>query len=304
VPGTRGPMYYSALWNTPYSSELIVEFAKAAVDNYRMGQRGAVDLLAISFSGNDSLGHRDGPDSRSVREMTIRTDAILGEFFTWLDAKVGMDNVLVVLSSDHGVGPIPEVNQERKMPGGRIGRMVLFTSLEQALIGKYGAGKWVIGTAGSSPYLNYELMAERKLDPAEVRRFAAAEMLKQPGVNRVFTRDQLLLGQAPPDEAAQRVLKSFHPKRSGDLEVLLEPYWIGDGSRATHGTPYSYDTHIPMIFMGPGVAPGLYDGKVEMQNIAPTIANMLGIEAPSGSEGRVLSEMYLKVPGGAVSAPR
>ncbi|MCW5965102.1 MAG: alkaline phosphatase family protein [Bryobacterales bacterium] len=300
VPGTRGPMYYSSLWNTPYSSELIAEFGKAAVEHYKMGQRGAVDLLALSFSGNDSLGHRDGPDARSVREMTLQTDRILGEFFTWLDAKVGMANVLVVLSADHGVGPIPEVNQERNMPGGRLARRAVFEPLEQALAAKYGAGKWVLGSAGSSPYLNYELIDQKKLDAAEVRQFAAAEMMKTEGVTRVFTRDQLLMGQAPPDEAAQRVLKSFHPKRSGDLEVLLEPYWIGDGSRATHGTPYSYDTHIPMVFMGPGVTPGYYDAKVMMQDIAPTLANILEIEAPSGSEGRILYEMY----GQATPTPR
>ncbi len=301
VPGTRGPMYYSSLWNTPYSSELIMEFGKAAVEHYKMGQRDAVDLLAISFSGNDSLGHRDGPDARSVREMTLATDRILGELFDWLDAKVGMENVLVVLSADHGVGPIPEVNQERNMPGGRLARSSLFGPLEQALIGKYGAGKWVVGTAGSSPYLNYELIEQRQLNPAEVRAFAAAEMMKVNGVTRVFTRDQLLLGQVPSDEAAQRVLKSFHPKRSGDLEVLLEPYWIGDGSRATHGTAYSYDTHIPMVFMGPGVTPGYYDAHVVMQDIAPTLSNMLEIEAPSGSEGRILSEMYGAA---ATQAPR
>lgn len=292
VPGTRGPMYYSSLWNTPYSSELIVEFAKAAVEHHQLGQRDAIDLLAVSFSGNDSLGHRDGPDSGSVREMTLQTDRILGEFFAYLDSKIGMDNVLVVLSSDHGVGPIPEVNQERNMPGGRIARQAVFQPLEQALIAKFGAGKWILGTAGSAPYLNHELIAEKSLDPAAVRYFAAEVMRTMPGVMRVFTRDQLLLGQVPSDAAAQRVVMSYHPSRSGDLEVLLEPYWIGDGSRATHGTPYSYDTHIPIVFMGPGVRAGHYDGKITMQDIAPTLANMLEIEAPSGSEGRVLSEMY------------
>ncbi|MCU0229447.1 MAG: alkaline phosphatase family protein [Bryobacterales bacterium] len=292
VPGTRGPMYYSSLWNTPYSNELIVEFGKAAVEQHRMGQRGAIDLLALSFSGNDSLGHRDGPDARSIREMTLATDRILGEFFTWLDAKVGMRNVLVVLSADHGVGPIPEVNQERNMPGGRLNRRSLFDPLEKALAARYGEGKWLVGTAGSAPYLNYTLLEEKQLNPAEVRAYAAAELMKVEGVARVFTRDQLLLGQAPSDEAAQRVLKSFHPKRSGDVEVLLEPYWIGDGSRATHGTPYSYDTHIPMVFMGPGIRAGYYDAKVLMQDIAPTLANLLEVEAPSGSEGRILHEMY------------
>jgi hypothetical protein len=294
VPGTRGPMYYSSLVNTPYSSELIVEFAKSAVEHYRMGQRETTDLLALSFSGNDSLGHRDGPDARSVREMTVETDRILGELFNWLDNRIGMDNVLVVLSADHGVGPIPEVNQERKMPGGRIDRRKLLEPIQQALTAKYGEGQWVLGNSGSGAYLNHELIRERNLDPVEVRRVAALAMEDQPGVARAYTREQLMDGRVPPDGVSQRAARSYHPKRSGDVEIVLENYWIGDGSRATHGTPYSYDTHIPIVFMGPGVKAGYYDDKIYMQDIAPTLANILEVEAPSGSEGRILSEMYAR----------
>lgn len=178
------------------------------------------------------------------------------------------------------------------MPGGRIARNVIFGALQKALDEKYGEGKWVLGTAGSSPYFNYDLMKERQIDPVEFRAFAADVLRGQEQVSRVFTRDQLLLGQVPSDEAAQRVMKSFNTRNSGDLEVLLLPYWIGDGSRATHGTTYSYDTHVPILFMGPGVTPGYYDGRAMQQDIALTIATMLEIEPPSGAEGRVLSEMF------------
>lgn len=303
VPGTAGPMYYSSLRNTPYSSELIVEFAKTAVEHYKMGQRDAIDLLAVSFSANDSLGHRDGPDAVSIREMSIQTDRLLGEFFDWLDTKVGMRNVLVVLSADHGVGPVPEVNAERRMPGQRVNRRTLFDPIAKALEAKYGPGKWIEGTAGSSPYLNYKLIAEKKLDVREMRAWLAGEAMALPGVARVFTRDQLLLGQVPADELAQRVARSFNAKRSGDLEIVFEPFWIGDGSRATHGSPYHYDTHIPVMFMGPGVRPGYYDAKVHMQDIAPTLAAMLEIEAPSGSDGRILGEIFATVGAGAGRGP-
>jgi len=292
VPNTPGPMYYSSLWNTPYSSELIVDFAKAAVENYKMGQRGVTDLLAISFSANDSVGHRDGPDAESVHQMTLHTDRILGELFDYLDSRIGMDNVLVVLSADHGVGPVPEVNKARRMPGGRVVRATIFEALTKALNERYGEGKWILGTAGSSPYFNYDLMKERQINPTEFRAFAAEVLRAQEPVARVFTRDQLLAGQVPSDEAAQRVVKSFNTKNSGDLEVLLLPYWIGDGSRATHGTTYSYDTHVPILFMGPGVTPGYYDGRAMQQDIALTMATMLEVEPPSGAEGRVLSEMF------------
>lgn len=295
VPNTPGPMYYSSLWNTPYSSELIADFAKAAVEHYQLGGRGVTDLLTLSFSANDTVGHRDGPDAESVHQMALHTDRILGELFDYLDGRIGMDNVLVVLSADHGVGPVPEVNHDRRMPGGRIARNVVFDALRQALNAKYGEGKWILGTAGSSPYFDNDLIRERNIDPAAFRAFAADFLRTQGPVARVFTRDQLLLGQMPSDEAAQRVVKSFNTRNSGDLEVLLLPYWIGDGSRATHGSPFSYDTHVPILFMGPGVTPGYYDGRAMQQDIALTLATMLEIEPPSGAEGRVLSEMFAGV---------
>lgn len=300
VPGTPGPAYYGALRNTPYSSELMVEFAKTVVEHYKMGQRGTTDLLTVSFSANDSLGHRDGPDASSIREMSIQTDRVIGDLFAWLDSKIGMRNVLVVFSADHGVGPVPEVNAERKMPGERFDRNAFFEPLRKALEARYGSGKWIAGTAGSSPYLNYKLIAEKKLNPREVREFAADQVMMLPGVARVFTRDQLLRGEVPGDEVGQRVARSFNAQRSGDLEIVMEPYWISGGSRATHGSPYHYDTHIPIVFMGPGVRPGYYDAKVKMQDIAPTLAAMLEIEAPSASEGRILSEMFMTLGSGPV----
>jgi len=297
VPGTAGPMYYSSLWNTPYSSELIVKFAKTAIDQYKIGQRGAIDLLTVSFSANDTVGHRDGPDAESVHQMAVETDRILGDLFAYLDSKVGMDNVLVVLSADHGVGPMPETNIERNMPAGRIPRTLLFDTLQKALSGKYGEGKWILGTAGSSPYFDNALIKSKGINPEEFRAFAADVVRELPAAVRVYTRDQLLKGQVPSDEVGQRVIKSFNTKHSGDLEVIMLPYWIGDGSRATHGSPYSYDTHVPLLFMGPGVVPGYYDGRAMQQDVALTLATMLEIEPPSSAEGRVLSEMFVGVAG-------
>ncbi len=301
VPETAGPAYYAALRYTPYSSELLVEFAKAAVEHYKMGQRGITDMLTVSFSANDSIGHRDGPDAASVREISIQTDRVIGKLFAYLDSTVGMRNVLVVLSADHGVGPVPEVNEARRMPGKRFNRTTdQFAPLERELESKYGPGKWIVGTAGSSPYLNHKLMAEKNLNPAEVRAWLATRAMALPGVARVFTRDQLLRGDVPGDALSQRVARSYNAQRSGDLEIVMVPYWISGGSGATHGSPYHYDTHIPIVFMGPGVRPGYYDASVKMQDIAPTLAAMLEIEAPSGAEGRILSEMFSTTGGGTV----
>jgi len=175
------------------------------------------------------------------------------------------------------------------MPGGRI-TGGFFEPLQKSLELKYGPGLWVLSTAGSSSYLNYSLIASRKLDAMEVRRTAASAMFAAPHVVRVYTWDQLTAGRAIVDRIDQRVAGSFHAKRSGDLEVLLEPYWIRGAATATHGAPYNYDTHVPLIFMGKMIRAGRYYQHVALNDLAPTVAALLDIEIPSGSSGRILAE--------------
>jgi hypothetical protein len=138
-------------------------------------------------------------------------------------------------------------------------------------------------------------MAQKNLDPAEVERVAAAAVSSLPHVSRVYTRQQLLLGQVPGDKLSQRIVRSFNSTRSGDLEILLEPYWIREPTGSTHGTPYSYDSHVPLIFMGPGIKAGRYVRPVALNDVAPSLATILDLETPSGSVGRALSEMMLGV---------
>jgi len=176
------------------------------------------------------------------------------------------------------------------MPGGRFSRESLEASAITALEAAFGPGKWLEGRAGSALYLNRDLIAEKKLDPAEVQRVLASGLEAVPPTWRAYTRRQLLEGRVPPDPWSRRVLVSFHRGRSGDVELLFEPYWMSSSSGTTHGTPFSYDTHIPLILMGPGVRAGRYDGSVVLNDLAPTLATILGVETPSGSSGRALSE--------------
>jgi arylsulfatase A-like enzyme len=196
-----------------------------------------------------------------------------------------------VFTADHGLSPLPETLTETKMPGGRISNAALFGPAQAAIEARFGQGRWILNTAGTSPYLNDKLIQDKGIDEAEVQRVAATALLSVPHVLRVFTRAQLLLGQVPPDRFSQRVLRSFNPKRSGDIEVLLEPYWIRSSTGTTHGTPYSYDTHVPLIFLGPGIKQGRFYREVALNDVAPTIATILDVEIPSGSAGRVLDEI-------------
>jgi predicted AlkP superfamily pyrophosphatase or phosphodiesterase len=292
MPAKPGAPLYAAVFGSPFGNDLLLAFATEALAQEKLGQRGVTDLLTVSFSSNDSVGHKYGPDSPEVRDIAVKVDATIGKLLGEIDQRVGLAHTLVMFTADHGVAPTPEILKEKHMPGGRTDGPTLFNPIQQALEARFGAGKWILATAGSSPYLNYALMAEKKLDPVEVRRVAAdaARTAVDAHVARVYTRDQLLLGEVSHDVVGRRILRGFNAARSGDLEVVLEPYWIRGATGATHGTPYNYDAAIPLILMGPGVKPGRYTDNVALNDAAPTLSTILNIPAPSGSQGRVLSE--------------
>ncbi len=289
-----GPKLYDAVYASPFGNELLADLAEAALSAEKLGTHETTDLLTVSFSSNDAVGHKKGPDSPEVAEMAKRTDAVIARLLAAVDQKVGLDRTLVILTADHGVAPLPEVMAQRRMPGGRLVRKDLVDPVEAALASAYGPGTWIEGRAGSSLYLNRALIKDKKLDPRQVEETAARAAESIPHVYRAFTREQLFRGDVPRNPWNSRLLAGFNPERSGDVEILLEPYWIGHEKDASHGTPYSYDTHIPLVFMGPGVRGGRYDGAVAMNDIAPTLATILEVETPSGSSGRVLSEMLAR----------
>lgn len=291
LPGAPGPALYAAIFDSPFGNELVEAFAEKLIAEEKIGQHPATDLLSVSFSSNDAVGHTFGPYSPEVHDISIRTDRVLEKLFVYLDGRLGMQNVLVVFTSDHGVAPVPEDLARWKMPGGRMSSADLFGPIKQALNTKFGNGDWILGTAGTSPYLNLNLIREKSLNEAEVRRVAAEAAAAVPHVLRVYTRDQLQTGAVRNDLITARVAASFNAKRSGDLEILLEPYWIRSAEGTSHGAPYSYDAHIPLIFMGPWFRAGVYAQNVVLNDVAPTLTTILGVETPSGSVGRALNEI-------------
>lgn len=294
LPAETGAKLYRAVYGSPFGNELLEALAERAVASEKLGQRDVPDLLAISFSSNDSIGHAMGPDSPEVHAVSLSTDQVLGKLFQFLDSKVGMQNVLVIFAADHGVAPVPEVNQARKMPGGRMPPRIVRDTVQGELTKKYGAGDWISSPSEHSLYLNLDLIREKKLDRAEVNQAAAAAARAIPHVFRVYTREQLIAGYAMEDQVGRRVANGFYERRGADVYVLLEPYWMYSARGTTHGTAFSYDAHVPVIFMGPGIKTGRFDQKIEVNDIAPTLATLLGIETPSGSVGRVLAEIFVK----------
>jgi len=290
-PAEAGEKLYRALPASPFGNELIEAFAERAVEGEKLGQRDATDLLTVSFSSNDAVGHGVGPDAPEVHDISVRTDQIIGKLFQFLDGKVGMQNVLVVLTADHGVAPLPEVNQARKMPGGRMPAGIVKDTVEAVLAKKYGPGDWITSPSEHSLYLNLDLIREKNLDRAAVNQTAADAALSIPHVFRVYTREQLMTGAVQNDAVSRRVTNGFCVRRSADVFILLEPYWMFGTHGTTHGTAFNYDAHVPVIFMGPGIKAGWFDENITVNDIAPTLATLLGIETPSGSVGRVLREV-------------
>jgi predicted AlkP superfamily pyrophosphatase or phosphodiesterase len=302
MPAEPGPKLYGAIYGSTFGNELLNSLALAALVNERLGQRGTTDVLAVSYSSNDSVGHTYGPDSPEVRDISVRTDRAVADLLARVDALVGLQRTLVIFTADHGVAPVPEVQAARRMPGGRLAGSELWDPMQAALAAKYGDGRWILATAGTSPYLNHELIASKGVDAAEVRREAARVAAAAPRVMRVYTREQILDGAVPDDLLARRIARSYHPQRSGDLEIVLEPYWLRSSAGTTHGTPYHYDSHIPLILMGPGVVPGRYDQHTALNDLAPTVATLLGIEVPEGASGQPLWRALSAAPRGSVPA--
>jgi len=290
LPKETDSKLYEAVYGSPFGNQMLLDFATGALAEEHLGQRGVIDLLSVSFSSNDSVGHTYGPDSPQVRDIAIRTDRAIGQLLERVDKLVGLQHTIVALTADHGVAPVPESLTERSLPGGRMTNKELFGAIEQALTARFGEGKWLMATAGSSPYLNYSLIADKQLDATEVRRVAAAAAIAVPHVARVYTRDQLLRAEVAKDLVGSRVLRGFNAQRSGDLEIILEPYWMRQATGTTHGSPYNYDAHIPLIVMGHGVKAGTYADRVALNDLAPTLATLIEVDAPAGSAGRVLTE--------------
>jgi arylsulfatase A-like enzyme len=286
-----GPALNSAIEATPFSNDLIQKFALRALAAETLGTGPKVDLLTVSYSGNDYVGHRYGPDSAEVHDAARRVDQLIGDLIQAAEAQVGAGNVLVVLTADHGVAPLPEENQKRRLPGGRLDIDRLRATLDLALHNKFGGWNWVVFAGEAGIYLNADTARTQKADLADAEKLTAEVLRATPHVFRTYTRTQLLNGSIPQDQVGVDVRNGFNQVRSGNVVLILDPYWLFSDNGTTHSSPFDYDTHVPILFFGPHIKPGRYNANVAPNDIAPTLATILDVETPSGSVGRVLTEM-------------
>jgi predicted AlkP superfamily pyrophosphatase or phosphodiesterase len=287
-PGKR---YYAALYNSPFGNELLLDLTLKAIEAEHLGAGPAPDLLCVSFSSSDAVGHCWGPDSQEVLDVTLRMDDLLHRLLDRLDRAVGKGRYGLVLTADHGVCPLPEVSRAQGREAERIPPALLSqqaTTFLQATFGKEGdKARWVEAADYPWIYLNQRLLQQRGLTSTRVEQALAGWLTQQPGVLAAFTRSQLQVGgQQDGSPLAAAVQRSFQPDRCGDLAVVLKPYYLiwNTLTGTTHGTPHDYDTHVPLVIFGPGVLPGQRREPITPQASAAMLAGLLGIEPPAQAE--------------------
>lgn len=286
APGQR---YYAALPGTPFGDALTLDFARAALAGEQLGTDEVPDILVVSLSGHDAVNHRWSAESRLSHDHLLHLDRLLQSFFADLDRRVGRDRYLAVLTSDHGFMPAPEFTQSRGQPAGRIAGRELVAAVNAALEPRFGAPRLVVGLSASGLVLDRAQVAARGLDAAAVADAAREALLAQPGIAAAFTRRELESGSRAGAPLFDAMRKTWHRERSGDVQYAPKPHWMFGSAVATHGSPHEYDTHVPILLWGPRwVRPGARPGRVEVVDIAPTLAGVLRLPVPAASEGRPL----------------
>jgi predicted AlkP superfamily pyrophosphatase or phosphodiesterase len=291
---TPGPKFYEAFDNSPAGIDYTFDFARAAIDGERLGARGVTDLLAISVSPTDLIGHGYGNDAQETVDAIARTDRALGEFFKFLDRRFGRDGWIAAVTADHGASMPPEEAKQLGLDAERVKKAKIKTVITAALDARFGKGDWVVALEDPSIYLNHKLIEERKLDAAAVEETAGEALLTIPGFAGYVTRTNLLRGTMPPTDAMRAVARSYFTARAGDVVAIQAPFsfWGKYGESdfgGSHGSFYRYDTDVPLYLYGEPFRAGYY-GQVEMVDLAATLARILGVSLPAGCEGKPLAE--------------
>jgi predicted AlkP superfamily pyrophosphatase or phosphodiesterase len=284
---------YGLLPVLPYGNTLTEEMAKAAIINEGLGKDDITDLLTISFSTPDYIGHTFGPNSIEQEDDFLRLDKDLGDLFDFLDTKVGKDQYLVFLSADHGVAHVPTFAADHKLPAGSFFDRPMIENLNLYLKQMFGQEKLVDGSYNYQLLLNHALIDSLHLNEAQIKDAVVDYAASQPGIARAFALDKLA-GTTLNKTQKERITNGYFPKRSGDVQLILDPQWVESyGATGTsHGLWNPYDSHIPLLWYGWHIKPGSSTNReTYMTDIAATIAAMLHIQMPNGCVGNVIPEI-------------
>ena len=317
---TEPTSFYNQVGRTPSANAYELSFAEALIAGQSLGKHPTTDLITVSLSANDILGHQVGPDSPEEHAMVEALDTDLDAFFTWLDKNVdgGLGNVWVALTADHGIAPTPAVSAGLGLKGAYIDLKALTASLDGEINQKFSPGENqpYLLPRQELPYLmlnepvfaragineqEAEQAVQAALGPAvaslgkppDTTRIAQAKLPPAPQIYRSYTRQQLAAGELPQTSFGSLLAHSYSPNGGWYVMVMPVAYQMesyGNGTGTTHYSPFSYDRHVPLGFFGAPFAPGIYHGRVEPVDLAATFASLLGINQPSASVGHVLTQ--------------
>ena len=280
---------YGIINSTPFGNTLIAELAKSAMEGEDLGSGDGTDFLGVSFSSTDYVGHKYGPHSVELQDTYLRLDRTIGDLLNYLDKQVGKGNYLVVLTSDHGVVDVPQELINKNLPGGYFDSDEAVDQLEEFLATEFGDEDWIEDYTNQQVYLDHNLVEENGFSLKVVQQKAADFLLQFEGVKSTNTAHNYQYKNYGTGQEAM-YQRGFMYDRSGDVYIQLKSGWLDTNypTGTSHGSPYNYDTHVPLIFYGWNVPQGETSRKTTIPQIAPTISNMLNIPLPSGSEANIL----------------
>ena len=278
---------YAILESTPFGNQIVEEFVKAALKNEKLGEGKATDFLAISFSSTDFIGHAYGTNSFEIEDTYIKLDERIADLLKALDKQVGKGNYLLFLTADHAALETPGFLKEHHLPAGDFNYKIVRDSLKSFAERNFDTGSLIENVSNNQIFFNRQVIHEKNLNLHSVEQ-KIADYLRDnyPEIASVFTRDEFE-GKTPARTSTNLTLNGFNPARSGDIAVTLQPAYVPELLKqgTTHGAPYAYDTHVPMLFYGWHVPIQTVNKPVYTVDIAPTIADMLKITEPDACIG-------------------
>ncbi len=291
--GVGDKLLYTKIVASPYGDRLTANFAKQIVVSEQLGKDRVADFLSVSFSGVDAVNHFFGPSSLENEDMILQLDRTLADLLKFIDSRVGLAHTLVVLSADHGMAELPEYKAELGFDAGRLTPDVILEAA--ARFGKQAYGREDLVKFYYRPfiYLDEDVLAAADLDKEKMASAMATALTLEPGIHLAIT--PLGLEQSPDSKLLQQVRNNIHPVRSGDIYIVQEPYWFNFDRgpvAGMHGSPWNYDTHVPVIFAGSGIASQVIYRQIQPADVAPTLAALLGMSPPASAHGTVLPEVF------------
>jgi len=289
--------FYEVIGSTAFANEYEFEFARELMVYENVGRGPATDLLSISLSPNDILGHQVGPDSPEMRQMALDLDRELADFINFLGHQIGLADVWIALSADHGVSSLPDAVKKLRIPAANLNVEKLEAQINSAITAKFSPGHPAAYVKLDYPlaWLDQDAFSAARVHEHDAEA-AVGEAMKQAGLRDYYTKSQLAEGEVPNTALGRKYLNSYSPEGSWYVMGVPDFYTVGPGKGTDHTSPYSYDTHVPLAFYGLPFQPGTYRTNAEPVDLAPTFASLLGINAPTHSVGRVLTEALAPPP--------